>query len=324
MSVRVYGDLAGVPVRAVTLRGGGLQATVMEWGCVMLDLRLCALDRSLILSWPDFADYVRYGREHVGAIAGRVANRVRRGQFSLNGMAHQLDRNVEGRDHLHGGTRGFGQCLWQLQDWGPDHARLTICSADGDQGYPGAVKADCLYRLADGALTMEMSATCDAPTPLNLAQHNYYNLAGTGRIEDHVLEIAAAHYTPLGADMTPTGAVENLPVSLDFRGGRRVGHAVLDYNYVLSEAQRDMPHFAARLSAPDVHLTVETTEPGLQAYTSEHLPGRPRSGVCLEAQRWPDAVNHPHFPETVLRPGETYRQITVLKLTLDDAAPRAD
>jgi aldose 1-epimerase len=315
MSVAVFGRHEGKRVQAVTIKGGGLTATVMEWGCVMLDLRLDQVDRSLILSWSSLEDYVRHGREHVGAIAGRCANRIRGGQFYIDGEAFQVDRNVAGRDTLHGGERGFGRSFWTLVERGVDHATFRIKHADGVAGFPGAIEAQCIYRLADGVLMIDLTATTDAPTLCNLAQHNYYNLSGAARIDDHVLEVAATRHTPLAEDMAPTGqVVTNVPM-LDFIKGRTVGDQALDLNYVIADARTTHPRPAASLSAGDIKLVIETTEPGLQVYTAEHLPHWPRAGICLEAQLWPDAPNHPGFPNAILRPGEVYHQQTHVRLS---------
>ncbi len=312
MMVTVLGDVEGREVRAVTIRGGDLSATIMEWGCVMQDLRHLSVDRNLILSHPSLADYVAQGREHVGAIAGRCANRIRGGRFVIDGIAHEVARNVMGRDTLHGGDRGFGRSLWHLADHGPDHATFTIRQAHGHEGFPGTIEATCQYRLTQSGLEMVMTATTDAPTICNLAQHNYYNLSGAPVIDDHVLAVASNRHTPLAADMAPTGAILPNRGAVDLAGGRRVGPDAIDLNYILADDRQPTPRPAARLTAGDVALTVATTEPGLQVYTGDHLPGRARAGICLEAQVWPDAANQPHFPSALLRPGQTYRQVTVI------------
>lgn len=319
MSVFTYGDLNGRPVRAITIRGGGLSATIMEWGSAMLDLRPDGLGRSLILSHPSLDDYVAQGREHVGAIAGRCANRIRGGRFSIDGVAYQVARNVEGRDTLHGGSGGFGCSMWKLGNHGPDHAAFHIRHEDGEEGFPGAISATCTYHLRDGTLHIEMTATTDAPTICNLAQHNYYNLSGSRVIDDHVLQIAADSHTPLADDMAPDGSIAANDAVVDFGAARTVGNAPLDLNYVLAKRRRASPQFAAKLTAGDVTLTVETTEPGLQVYTGDHLPNRARAGICLESQLWPDGANHAEFPSPILRPGDIYRQKMILRI---DHAPR--
>lgn len=319
MMTEIIGEIDGAPVRQARIAGGGLSAALMEWGCVMRDLRLDGADRSLILGLPTLADHVALGTEHIGAVAGRCANRIAGGRFAIDGAAHRADRNVDGETTLHGGAGGFGRSLWRLADHRGDQATFSIRHKDGEQGFPGAVEATCRFALADGALTMEMTARTDAPTLCNLAQHNYYNLSGAPRIDDHELTVAAARFTPLDGRQVPTGEIAPLPPALSLAAPRRIGAAAIDLNYVLAETRRPVPAFAARLMGGDTEMVVETTEPGLQVYTADHLPPGapspgPRAGVCLEAQAWPDAPNHEGFPSVVLRPGETYRQVTVLRL----------
>ncbi|MEX2518312.1 MAG: aldose epimerase family protein [Paracoccaceae bacterium] len=326
MSVHPFGSTAaGAPVEEVRIAGGGLSASFLTWGCVTRDLRLEGLDRSLVLGLRSIEDYERNGHQHIGAIAGRCANRISGGRFTIDGRDYQASRNVDGATTLHGGDGGFGRSLWRLEDHGADHALFAIRHEDGQEGFPGAIEARCAYRLTDGALEIGLTARADAPTLCNLAQHNYYNLSGAARIDDHRLWLAADRLTPLGPDMTPNGAVIAAESASDFTAERPVGAAPLDVNFVLAPARRAAPAPAARLSAGGVELTLETTEPGLQVYTADGLDpapiaasGRPlgrRAGLCLEPQLWPDAANHAAFPSAVLRPHEVYRQITRLRLS---------
>lgn len=323
MSVAPFGVTAsGDPVEEVRIAGGGLSAAFLTWGCVTREIRLDGLDRSLVLGLADIGEYERHGRQHVGAVAGRCANRIAGGRFAIDGVERQAARNT-GEATLHGGDGGFGRSLWRLVDHGPDRARFAIRHEDGQEGFPGAIEAECAYRLSEGALEIELTARAEAPTLCNLAQHNYYNLSGAARIDDHELWLAAERLTPLGADMTPTGAVEPVAGALDFRALRTVGGGAIDINYVLAAAPRPAPAFAARLRAGGVEMALETTAPGLQLYTADGLAPAPRdragrrigrrAGLCLEPQLWPDAPNHAHFPNVVLRPGERWRQLTRLR-----------
>ncbi|MFV0473582.1 MAG: aldose epimerase family protein [Pikeienuella sp.] len=327
MSVAPFGRTeTGAPVDEVRIAGGGLSAAFLTWGCVTREIRLEGVDRSLVLGLADMAAYERHGGQHVGAVAGRVANRISGGRFSIDGVSHQAARNIGGKTTLHGGDGGFGRSLWRLSDHGPDHARFAIRHEDGEQGFPGAIEAECAYRLADGAMEIELTARAEAPTLCNLAQHSYYNLSGAARIDDHALWLAAAEVTPLGPEMTPTGVVAPVPAAGDFRRTRRVGEVAIDVNYVLAAGPRAAPALAARLRAGGVEMALETTAPGLQLYTADGLDppppgvaGRPlgrRAGLCLEPQLWPDAASHPGFPSAVLRPGETWRQVTRLRFRL--------
>ena len=325
MSVRHFGETAaGEPVRAVRIEGGGLSAEFIEWGCVTRDLRPEGLDRSLVLGLAALRDYEAMAGGHLGAVAGRCANRISGARFTLDGREHRLEENAPGAT-LHSGGAGFGRALWRLEDHGAAHARFHIRQEDGAGGFPGAIEAEAEYRLADGALIMTFTARAEAPTLCNLAQHSYYNLSGDARIDDHRLTLAAGRLTPLGADMCPTGEVRTVTPAEDFRAGRLVGPRAIDVNYVLAEAPRPEPAFAARLEAGRVMLEVETTAPGLQVYTADGLgaappapgavPPGPRAGLCLEAQLWPDAANRPGFPSAVLRPGALWRQETRLRVS---------
>lgn len=324
MSVRPFGETAaGEPVRSVRIEGDGLSAEFIEWGCVTRDLRLGGVDRSLVIGLASLRDYEAMAGGHLGAVAGRCANRISDARFRLDGREHRLEENAPGAT-LHSGAAGFGRALWRLADHGPGHALFRIRQADGAGGFPGVIEAEAEYRLEEGALAMTFTARAEAPTLCNLAQHSYYNLSGAARIDRCRLELAAGRLTPLGPDMCPTGEVRPLRAEEDFRAARAVGARAVDVNYVLANAPRAAPVFAARLSGGGVEMTMETTAPGLQVYTADGLgagapaPGSvapgPRAGLCLEAQLWPDAPNRPGFPSAVLRPGETWRQVTRLRL----------
>lgn len=280
-------------------------------------------------------------RSYFGAIVGRYANRIARGRFTLDGVEYALATN-NAPNHLHGGVVGFDQATWRMRrtDSAEGEAvELTHVSPDGDEGYPGTLRARVVYtvRTRENALVVDFEAATDRPTHVNLTQHTYLNLAGhdAGDVLDHVLEIAADRFLPVDETLIPTGerrAVAGTP--FDFRratpiGERigaddaqlRIGHGY-DHTLVLADAMRTDPAFAARVHEPTSGrtLTVETTEPGVQLYTGNWLGGiqgkgdalyRPRSGFALETQHWPDSPNKPDFPSTVLRPGRSYRSRTV-------------
>jgi aldose 1-epimerase len=242
---------------------------------------------------------------------------------------------------LHGGLRGFDKQLWKVDPHASQSSlKLTYVSAAGEEGFPGQLTAHVTYRLrADDALSIEYEATTTAPTPVNLANHAYFNLSGdpTRSIIGHTLTINADKFTPVDATLIPTGelrAVEGTP--FDFRreaiiGSRidsddaqlRIAHGY-DHNWVLNSAHGQALRFAARLTDPGSGRVMEvlTTQPGLQFYSGNFMNGKPagqgsvynyRTGLCLETQHFPDSPNKPAFPNTILRPGETYAQRTVLR-----------
>ena len=319
----------GTAVNLHTIRAGKCQADILSFGASIADIlvRAGGTTRSVVLGLADLAGYPAH-RAHMGAVAGRCANRIGGGRFELDGRPHQLTLNERGRTHLHGGAHGFGNKVWRIESALDDRIALSIVSLDGEDGYPGMVRAQCGYHIEDsGMLRIELTATCDAPTLVNLATHSYFNLGGD-TILDHTLTIAAGHYTPVDADLIPTGEIA--PVAgtpFDFRAGETIGArraltpSGFDHNFAISSQPTPEARFAARLVAPAGDLTMElwSTEPGLQFYDGQYLPVpqalRERTGVrfggcCLEPQRFPDGINHADFPNTVLRPGETYRQVT--------------
>ncbi|MGH8174869.1 MAG: aldose epimerase family protein [Steroidobacter sp.] len=339
MEPRVFGILDGQPVYEVSLRSeSGMRAQVITWGAAVRDL--CGpprgeRSRHLVLGLNTLEDYLQYSA-HFGAVAGRFANRIANGRFLLDGAAYQLPVNDGGKHSLHGGGAGFGRRSWQLARWDDASVTLTLVSPEGDNGYPGAVFVTCTYRLIEPAiLRVELTAISDAPTPLNLSHHSYFNLDGSPDILGHTLQVAADFYTPTDAEDIPTGEIRSVQgTHHDFREPRAVrrvdalGRRVCyDTNFVLRRSgqaglwAQDLNH-AATLgsSTQEVSLEVWTTEPGLQVYDGYKLKlpvagldgafYGPSSGICLEPQHFPDSPNRAHFPNTILQPGRVYRQLT--------------
>jgi aldose 1-epimerase len=323
MNVTQFGALPdGARVERILIGLGDLEATILTYGAVIQDLRVAG--QPVVLGLATLADYVAHS-SYFGAVVGRCANRIAGGSFTLDGETFHLELNEKGRTHLHGGPGGFDKCVWALADAGPDFAELKLERPDGDQGYPGAVVVFCRYELhADRRMRIVLRGEADRPTLLNLATHSYFNLDGGGDVRDHGLRVDADTYLPVDADGLPTG--EQRPVRgtpFDFRRMRRIGDAtMIDHNFCITDAPLCDPRLVARLEAASggLALEVSSTEPGLQVYDGAKIAvpvagphGRrygAYAGLCLEPQRWPDAVHHPGFAGAVLRPGETYRQIT--------------
>ncbi|WP_406856883.1 aldose epimerase family protein [Alsobacter sp. KACC 23698] len=337
MTVREFGRLGDDVVHEVTIRSkAGAEARVITWGAVLRDLHVPLPSggrQRVVLGLQTIEDYVEHS-PHMGAIAGRYANRIAGGRFLLDGVERQLDRNQAGRHALHGGGAAFGKRLWRLAAHDETSVTLTLVSLDGDGGYPGQLTATCVYRMVEPAtLRVELTAVADAPTIVNLAQHAYWNLDGSPSVLDHELEVDASFYTPVDEDLIPTGEVSAVAgTPFDFRSRRPIRFAGrdgapfrYDHNFVLSAPRptRDQPlRRAARLRSPRNGLTLElhTTEPGVQVYDGHKVdvaaPGLDgarygaNAGLCLESQVWPDSPNRPHFPDPTLRPDEVYRQIS--------------
>lgn len=334
---RPFGKLPDrTEINEVEIGSGALRAKILTWGTVIRDLRLDGFDHPLVLGFDRLEDYVSHS-PYFGATAGRVANRIKDGRFHLDGRDYQLTQNSNG-NHLHGGEMSFGRRLWTVGALAPDSVRLTLIAPDGEDGYPGRVTVSCTYKIvAPSALHIIYEAHTNAPTLMNLTNHSYFNLDGSSDILDHELQIDAEAYTPTTPDLIPTGAI--LPVRgtlFDFRAprplrtlheGRRIA---FDNNYVLSLTPRPEPTYVGRLASPKNGLSMDvlTTEPGLQLYDGYKmkipvpgLDGREygaSAGLCLEAQRWPDSINHRHFTDTVLRPGELYRHETIYRFNMPD------
>ncbi len=335
MSIENFGHMPdGGPVQRITLEGGGLTAHVLTYGSVIQDLRLEGHEFPLVLGFPEFAPYLT-DSPYFGATAGRCANRIRDGHLELDGETFQLDVNL-GKHHIHGGSVSLGKRVLEIEDATDDSVTMSISFEDGEMGYPGNLDVRLTYALtAGGALNFRAEAKTDAPTLCNLAHHSYFNFDGAATIDGHRLKVAADAYLPTDAEAIPTGdvrAVADTP--FDFRTAKDIGpvcdEIVLDHNYCLSDTRQPVRP-VAWLSSPasGVSMEVRTTETGLQVYDGRKInvdpsgltgvPMRARSGIAIEAQNWPDAIHHEHFPQAVLRPGETYRQHTQFVFTREES-----
>lgn len=330
MQSHLFGRMPdGTGVQAFSLRSStGLSATITQYGARITELLVPVAggERNVTLGFDRLEPYLS-DRVNLGAVAGRYANRIGGGRFSLDGREYQLPQN-EGRNTLHGGPDGFSYRVWQAEPDG-ETLRLTLHSPDGDQGFPGALDAVVEYRLNGDALVIDYAATTDAPTVLNLTNHAYFNLSGEASVLGHMLHIPSSRITALDAELIPTGEIRDIAdTPLDFRTPTAIGARIdepndqlqlgggYDLNYALADAPRAASALAATVSAGGILMTVLTTEPGLQFYSGNFLSGAPfarRSGLCLETQHFTDSLNKPAFPTTVLRPGERFASRTVYR-----------
>ncbi len=329
----------GTKVEIYTLEEGAIKARVMTYGARLVSLEVP--DRSgkvadIVLGYESLAGYTADPKSYFGAIVGRYGNRIAHATFTLDGKRYQLPAN-DGTNCLHGGIKGFDKLLWQGKEI-PHGVELTLVSKDGDQGFPGTLTARVRYTLEAHALKIEYFATTDKDTVLNLTNHSYFNLAGEGQgnILNHLVMIPADRYTPIDSSLIPTG--ELAPVAgtpLDFHHPTAIGARInddneqlklaggYDHNYVLN-GKMGILQQAARVVEPTTGrvLTVETTQPGLQFYSGNFLDGTlhgkhghvysKHAGFCLETQHFPDSPNHPKFPTSELKPGQTYHEVTIL------------
>jgi aldose 1-epimerase len=323
----------------------GVEMSVTNFGARIMTLNVpdkAGRVDDIVLGHDSPEDYIN-GHPYFGALIGRYANRIGRGKFILDGSPVQLPLN-HGEHHLHGGI-GFQNKFWKIteeQVQGENALELTYVSEDGEDGYPGTLKVKVVFILNNNnEWIIEYFATTDRVTTVNLTQHNFYNLAGegTGDILDHQLLIDADCVTEVDKHLIPTGkilSVEGTP--FDFRTLTPIGSRIeannqqlqfgkgYDHNWVLNKSEKELSH-AATLIDPKSKRRMEiwTTEPGLQLYAGNFLDSTDkgksgktypyRSALCLEAQHFPDSPNHPHFPTTELRPGDTYYQKTVHKFS---------
>lgn len=331
----------GTPVEIFTIKNAnGIELRAMTYGGIITSLE--TPDRAgamgdIVLGFDSIDGYLK-DHPFFGAIIGRYGNRIARGRFTIDGQEHKLATN-NGPNHLHGGVRGFDKRVW-LAEILPDNTGIafTRTSPDGEEGYPGSLVVQVTYRLTDrNELIVDYLARTDKPTHVNLTQHSYFNLAGSGDILGHELRIDADRYTPVDASLIPTGElapVEGTP--FDFRTPTAIGARIdaadpqikngqgYDHNWVLNGTAGQM-RTVARVLEPKSGRTLEvaTTEPGMQFYAGNFLDGTligkggqayaRRSGFCLETQHYPDTPNQPNFPPTLLKPGEEYRTTTVFR-----------
>jgi aldose 1-epimerase len=322
-----FGRFKGDEVREITLRtNAGAVMKVISFGAIIRDLLVPAPEgqRRVLLGFTTLDAYVDNKHWHLGAVPGRVANRIAGGAFKLDGQAFSLPRNQDNRHTLHSGDDGFGARNWTVIAADERSVTLAVIAEDGEHGFPGRLTATVTYRLLEPAtLQIVYAATTDRPTPVNLTNHAYFNLDGGGDVLSQRLQLNADFFTPTDADLIPTGEIRSVAgTPWDFRSERPFlfrtdggpfhydGNVVLRSAGILAQAAR------AISSKGDVTMAVWTDQPGLQVFDAATLnvsaPGlggerlSPRSGFCLEPQVFPDSINRPHFPNAVLRPGDVY------------------
>ncbi|MDX1952087.1 MAG: aldose epimerase family protein [Verrucomicrobiota bacterium] len=313
----------GGAVQLFTLRNSrGMVVSIMELGAIITEIQ--AADRNgkfvnVLLGTNDFQTYLN-GYPASAAVIGRFANRIAKGVFKLDGVEYHLAKN-NGPNHLHGGRKGFAQVLWKgkvIDSKDGSAVRFTYFSKDGEEGYPGNLEVSVTYTLTEkNELRLDYEASTDKATVVNLTNHAYFNLAGEGDILDHQLFLTAESYTPADDGLIPTGEIAPVKgTALDFTKGKRLGDGIkaflpkingYDHNFVLGEDGKMKA--AGKLVDPKSGrvMEVQTTEPGIQIYTGNHVNHR---AVCLETQHYPDSANQTAFPSPVVRPGKPFKSST--------------
>jgi len=344
-----YGVLSdGRAVDEYTLDNGrGMSLCAINFGGIVTAISVPDREgnaTNIVLGLPDMHEY-ETRNPNMGTLVGRYANRIAGGRFELDGETFELPRN-NGANTLHGGPVGFGKRWWDIAplpvgDDGNVAIELTLDSADGDQGFPGRLQANVRYTVTQqNEWRIDYTASTDRATVVNLSQHAYFNLAGHGSILDHRLQIAAARYCPVDANLIPLGIDDVDGTPFDFRAMTPIGARIreahpqillargYDHNWVLDPAPGAGLRLVARVEEPGSGraMEVHTDQPGLQFYSGNFLDGtlagangqavRQGDGLCLETQHFPDSPNRSDFPSTVLRPGERYASTTVYRFGL--------
>ncbi|MBW3499465.1 MULTISPECIES: aldose epimerase family protein [unclassified Janthinobacterium] len=324
----------------------GMQVKVLDFGAIISELHVPDRDGSfadVVLGFDRIEPYL-HNSAFLGAVIGRFGNRIAEGRFSLDGKDYQLAVNNP-PNHLHGGNQGFHQVMWQAAPFTRDDAAgitFTRSSPHGEDGYPGKLDVTVVYELDnDNALSLRYHAVTDQATPVNLTNHSYFNLAGHGDILGHELSINADRYLPVDAGSIPSGELADVSgTPFDLRQSTVIGSSIAlpheqlrigrgyDHNFVLNQKPGDRLNLAATVREPQSGraMQVYTQEPGIQFYSGNFLDGsqqgkqgaiRYRGALCLETQHFPDSPNQPHFPNTILRPGEVYQTETVYRFSAE-------
>jgi aldose 1-epimerase len=324
----------------------GMIAKITDFGATLVELHVPdkAGNRvDVVLGFDDVSGYASADNPYFGCTVGRVANRIALGRFELEGKQYKLATNNE-PNHLHGGKVGFSHRLWDSEEhWSKEGpaVKFTYTSPDGEEGYPGTLKVTTIYTLTEkNELKIEMLAETDAPTPVNLCNHTYWNIGGhrSGNVLEDRLELEASRYTPTDDTLIPTGeiaAVKNTP--LDFTRGKAIGQDIRAYKtekqaaitgggYDANLVVDGRDPFKLRKVAvlrddqSSRKMTLYANQPGVQLYTGNWLSDlkgkggavyHQHAGVCLETQKFPDSINRSEFPSVVLRPGEHYQHVMV-------------
>ena len=328
------GQVNGKATKLFILRNAnGLEACITNYGGRLVSLLVADRDKKLkdvVLGYGTIADYLAVSGNY-GALIGRYGNRIKNGQFTLDGVTYDLPKNNNGHC-LHGGPQGFHNQVWDGVQIDAQTIKLTYLSKDGEAGFPGNLKVAVIYKLTDqNALDIQYEATTDKPTVVNLTNHSYFNLSGklTSQILDHYIHINADSFTAVDSTLIPVAItpVEGTPMDLRVPALIRAG---IDEDYLQVKLGRGYDHnwilntkgSITQLAAKVYHdgsgivMDVFTTEPGIQFYTGNFMSSDKRGkhgetyihrgALCLETQHFPDSPNQPQFPSTVLRPGEKY------------------
>lgn len=340
ISKTVWGEADGQKVFLYTLRNkNNVEIKISNYGGTITSWKVPNKDSGssdIVLGFDSLAGYLAKP-PYFGATVGRYGNRIANGKFKIGDNIYTLATN-NGKNHLHGGIKGFDKVVWNADEIIDSVPSLTLhyLSKDGEEGYPGNLNVTVQFTLNDdNELTIDYKATTDKATPVNLTNHSYFNLTGdvSNTILNELLMIDADNYTPVDTSLIPTGEIKNVKATaFDFTTPHKIGERIdsvkggYDHNFVLNRKD-SLIQLVATLSDDTAKrkLEIYTTEPGIQFYTGNFLDGtiktsagkpiNQHTGLCLETQHWPDSPNEPKFPSTILEPGKEYHTTTKYKIT---------
>lgn len=345
MKRALFGEADGKQIFQYTFTNvNGMSVSMINYGGIVTHLIVPDRDGNLqdvVLGYDNLQQYLDNNSPYFGAIAGRYANRIALGKFSIDGNEYQLATN-NGTNHLHGGLKGFDKVVWDVEDFiFPDSAGvvLTYLSPDGEEGYPGYLLSKVIYTLNNNnELRIDYEAETDKPTPINLTHHSYFNLGGQGNgdIYNHQLQIFADYYIPVDETLIPTGELSPTAMTyMDFTAPIEIGNGIhqvdggYDHTFVLNNFDGSVREVARVIENKSGRLMkVFTDQPGIQFYSGNFLDGsitgkeskvyKQHYGFCLETQHFPDSPNQPDFPPTLLRPGEKYQTTTIYRFEVTE------
>jgi aldose 1-epimerase len=336
----LYGMIGADSVFQYTLTNkNGMVVKILNYGGTVTDI--ITPDKNgkmgdVILGYESLDGYRQTGNPYFGCLVGRYGNRIANAKFTLDGKEYTLAVNNT-PNTLHGGLKGFDKVIWTVKSFDDSNLSLSYLSKDGEEGYPGNLSVDVIYSLSDdNSLKIDYTAVTDKATPLNLTNHCYFNLSAgaDSTILDHELMLKADKYTPVDATLIPTGKIDDVKgTPMDFTTSKKVGKDIAnvtggyDHNWVINRSGNDLELIGSVYhSGSGRYMEVFTTQPGIQFYTGNFLDGTLKNtrdemkyvkhaALCLETQHFPDSPNQPSFPNTILKPGETYHQTTIYKFS---------
>jgi aldose 1-epimerase len=335
----------GQSVNLLYLKAENIQVAITNYGARIVSLLVKDKEDEwfdVVIGFDSLKEYLATDEIYHGTIVGRYANRIAKGAFTVNNQTYHLPIN-NGVNHLHGGPNGFHNVVWTIEKADDASIELSYFSKDGEEGFPGNLDIRVIYTIQSNALQIDFVATCDKDTVINVTNHAYFNLngQGSGSVEKHQLHINASYFTAIDETLIPTGellSVANTP--FDFTTVKEIGlhinekHPQLNYgkgydhNFILDKNGQALTLAAKAIGdQTGIALEVLTTEPGVQLYTGNFMKGNNRikqgfrdeyrSGFCLETQHFPDSPNHPNFPSTLLRAGDTFQSTTIFRFSTE-------